>query len=143
MWHVCRPADGWKGDVTETHVEWFTDIDVPDVCSPLVTDKYVLLLAHGLLAAFEPRARSGDPEEPREPLWEEDLLEEVSSSPSQVGEFIYLFSEEGKAWIVKPAADECERIAEFEMGEPVRSSPAFQPGRIYIRGEEHLFCIGK
>jgi len=28
------------------------------------------------------------------------------------------------------------------MGEPIRSSPAFQPGRIYIRGQTHLFCIG-
>ena len=78
----------------------------------------------------------------REPLWEEDLLEEVSSSPSQVGNLVYLFSEEGKAWIIEPQADACKRVGEFEMGEPVRSSPAFQPGRIYIRGQEHLFCIG-
>ena len=77
-----------------------------------------------------------------QPLWEEDLLEEVSSSPSQVGNLVYLFSEEGKAWIIEPQADACKRVGEFEMGEPVRSSPAFQPGRIYIRGQEHLFCIG-
>ena len=71
---------------------------------PLVTDKYVLLLSHGLLACFD-RAKgeeSGGAEEPREPLWEEDLVEEVSSSPSLVGEFIYLFAEEGKVWILKP-----------------------------------------
>ena len=81
-------ADG-TGDVTKTHVQWTTDIDVPDVCSPLVTDKYVLLLAHGLLAGFDAKpaeAGAGRTEvEEREPLWEEDLQEEVSSSPSQVG----------------------------------------------------------
>ena len=70
-------------------------------------------------------------------------LEEVSASPAMAGGLIYLFAEEGKVWMMKVGADGCERVAEMEMGEPVRSSPAFLPGRIYIRGEEHLFCIGK
>ncbi len=137
-------TDG-SGDVTESHIEWMTDIDVPDVCSPLVTDKYVLLLSHGLLACFD-RAKGEEgssAEEPREPLWEEDLVEEVSASPSLVSEFVYLFADEGKVFILKPEADKCERVGELEMGEPCRASPAFQPGRIYMRGEEHLFCIGK
>ncbi len=126
---------GGRGNVTETHVEWFTDIDAPDVCSPLVTDKFVIVVTHGLMACFD---RAGG----EEPLWEEDLLEEVSSSPSLVGNRVYLFSDEGKAWIVEPQTEQCERIAEMEMGEPCRTSPAFQPGRIYIRGESHLFCLG-
>ncbi len=139
-------ADG-TGDVTKTHVQWTTETDVPDVCSPLVTDKYVLLLAHGLLAGFDAKpaeagAEGGERVEEREPLWEEDLEQEVSSSPSQVGDYVYLFSEEGKAWIIQPQADACQRIAECDMGEPVRSSPAFLPGCIYIRGQDHLFCIG-
>ena len=96
----------------------------------------------GLLRSRAGDGAGGRRSEEREPLWEEDLLEEVSSSPSQVGNLVYLFSEEGKAWIVEPQADACKRVGEFEMGEPVRSSPAFQPGRIYIRGQEHLICIG-
>jgi hypothetical protein len=138
-------ADG-TGDVTKTHVLWTTETDVPDVCSPLVTDKYLLLLTHGLLACFDANPRPAETDaaedEEREPLWEEDLLEEFSSSPSQVGNYVYLFSEEGKAWIVEPRRDACQRIGECDMGEPVRSSPAFLPGRIYIRGQEQLFCIG-
>ncbi len=134
-------VDG-EGDVTPTHVEWFTDIDVPDVCSPLVMPDQVLLLSHALLAGFK-LGKSEDVQEPREPLWEEDLLEEVSSSPACAGELVYLFSESGKAWILKPTADGCQRVAEFEMGESVRSSPALLPGRLYIRGEQHLFCLGK
>jgi outer membrane protein assembly factor BamB len=138
-------ADG-TGDVTDTHVVWHTDIDAPDIVSPLVTDKCVLLLTHGLLAGFDvqlPAEGTGGGEvEEREPVWEEELQEEVSASPGLVGNLVYLFSETGKAWIVEPQAAACKRIGEFEMGEPVRSSPAFLPGRIYIRGEEHLICIG-
>ena len=50
-------VDG-DGDVTDSHIDWFTDFDVPDVCSPLVTDSQVLLLSHGLLAAFDAPAMS-------------------------------------------------------------------------------------
>ncbi|MHB8957611.1 MAG: outer membrane protein assembly factor BamB family protein [Pirellulaceae bacterium] len=134
-------ADG-TGDVTETHVQWTTSTDVPDICSPLVTDTYVLLVAYGVLACFDGTLAAAPEEEEREPLWEEDLLGEVSSSPSQAGNYVYLFSEEGKAWIVEPQKDACQRIGENDLAEPVRSSPAFGPGRIYVRGEQHLFCIG-
>ncbi len=136
-------ADG-TGDVTDSHILWTTDIDAPDIVSPLVTDQFVVLIAHGMLGCFD---RSADgaagPKEPRDPLWEEDLQAEVSSSPSQVGDLIYVFSEEGKAWILRPTREACERVAELDMGEGVRASPAFQPGRIYVRGEEHLYCISQ
>ncbi|MCU0959764.1 MAG: PQQ-like beta-propeller repeat protein [Pirellulaceae bacterium] len=137
-------ADG-TGDVTDTHILWTTDIDVPDIVSPLVTDQFVVLVAHGMLGCFD-RAAGGpeaDPTVPRDPLWEEDLLAEISSSPSQVGDLVYVFSEEGKAWILRPTREACERVAELELGEAVKASPAFQPGRIYVRGEKHLYCIGK
>ena len=34
-------------------------------------------------------------------------------------------------------------MGEANLGEPCVASPAFQDGRIYLRGEKHLFCIGK
>lgn len=134
-------VDG-EGDVTATHVEWFTDYNVPDVCSPLITDQLVFLLSYGILAGFEP-GKSEDVEEPREPLWEEELESTISSSPAQAGELLYLFTEEGQTFLLKPTADACERVAELNLGESCRTSPAFLPSRIYIRGEEHLFCIGQ
>ena len=33
---------GGEGDVTETHVLWQADLGLPDTCSPLVTDEFVL-----------------------------------------------------------------------------------------------------
>ena len=35
-----------------------------------------------------------------------------------------------------------ELIAKNELGEDCATSPAFQDGRFYIRGKQHLFCIG-
>jgi hypothetical protein len=40
------------------------------------------------------------------------------------------------------AAEEYREIARIEMGEPVYATPAFVQGRIIIRGDDHLYCIG-
>lgn len=128
-------ADG-AGDVSRTHIAWTADVGLPDVCSPLATDRFLLLLAsYGGLTCFDKR-RGGDP------LWEEDFDEEFVSSPSLVGNRVYLFARNGKAWIVEPTTEKCKRIAEADLGEECVTSPAFQDGRIYIRGKQHLFCIG-
>ena len=39
-------------------------------------------------------------------------------------------------------ADEFKEIATIEMGEPTLATPAFVGNRIYIRGDENLYCIG-
>ena len=36
-----------------------------------------------------------------------------------------------------------EQVAESPIGENGMTTPAFAEGRIYIRGNEHLYCIGK
>ena len=35
------------------------------------------------------------------------------------------------------------RVARNELGEPCFASPAISQGQLFIRGEKHLFCIGK
>jgi outer membrane protein assembly factor BamB len=128
-------TDG-TGDVSESHVRWTADYGIPDTCSPLVTDAFVLTLAsYGTLYCF-------DKQQGGEPLWEEDLGADFISSPSLVGDRVYLFSKDGAALIVEPTPDGCKRILETQLGEECVTCPAFQDGKIIIRGSEHLFCIG-
>ena len=35
-----------------------------------------------------------------------------------------------------------ELVAKNELGEPTYASPAISDGRLYLRGDKHLFCIG-
>jgi outer membrane protein assembly factor BamB len=130
---------GGTGDVTDSHLKWEADIGLPDCCSPLVTDDFVMLAASfGVLTCYD--AKTGD----AEPLWEEEFDGcNFTSSPTLAGDWVYLFDEEGKVWIVEPTREQCRRVAENELGEGCVTSPAFQDGRLYIRGKEHLFCIGK
>jgi hypothetical protein len=40
------------------------------------------------------------------------------------------------------AGDEFEEVGRNPLGERVFASPAFGPGRVYLRGKDHLFAIG-
>jgi len=140
-------ADG-QGDVTETHILWEGEDGLPDTCSPLATEKYVFVLAsYGTLTCYD--AKQG------ELLWEQDFDAVFTSSPSLVGDRIYLFGEveeedeEGNelttctTWIVETGREGCKIVGTGELDEGCVTSPAFQDGRIYIRGKKHLFCIAK
>ncbi len=128
-------ADG-KGDVTATHIAWKGEDNLPDICSPLATEKYVYTLSSsGTVTAYD--ARKGTK------AWEYDVDDmRFKSSPSMVGKRLYLIGEEGKGVILEPGAKECRNVGQTDIGEACTASPAFQDGRIFIRGSGHLFCIG-
>lgn len=136
QWSAIR-VDG-KGDVTESHVAWTGEDGLPDMCSPLVTSEYLFLLASwGSLTCYD--SHSG------ELLWFKDFDASFVSSPGWAKGRVYLFGGEGKGWVVQPSREEekVKVVAETDLGEECVTSPAFQDGRIYIRGKEHLFCIGE
>ncbi len=135
---VAAIRDGGQGDVTESHVIWTAEYALPDICSPLLTKDLLLVVpSYGGLASYRQKT-GGD-----EPLWENDLGGMLMASPSLVGNHVYLISEDGRGWVVRPHETGLEIIAENDVGQRCSSSPAFGPGRIYIRAENHLFCIGK
>lgn len=41
------------------------------------------------------------------------------------------------------AGERYERVSKNELGEEVYASPAISRGQIFIRGAEHLYCVGK
>jgi outer membrane protein assembly factor BamB len=62
-------------------------------------------------------------------------------SPVAFGGLIAMTSEEGDTFMLK-AGPKPELVGTNSIDEPVYSSPAIANGRIYIRGEKHLFSIG-
>jgi len=129
-------ADG-TGDVTATHKVWEAEEALPDTCSPLAFDRYVLWMSSGaVLACYDV--------EKGEMLWEHEFPENTFySSPALAGGKIYLFSKEG-ACFVGTVTDQGFKIEQTnKLGEGCVTSPAFQPRRMFIRGEKHLFCLGQ
>ncbi len=128
-------ADG-QGDVSQTHLLWEADLGAPDTASPLATEELVLLVAsYGILTCYD-AVEGGDP------LWELDFDASFVSSPTLVGDQILLLGEDGEFYVVEATAEEGQIVAENHLGEPCVTSPIVSNGRIIVRGEHHLICIG-
>jgi outer membrane protein assembly factor BamB len=130
---VALRPDG-QGDVTKTHLLWAFEDNVPDISSPVSNGELVFMVStSGMLTCLE--LKDG------KKLWEQDLAMECNASPSVVGGRLYVFGKEGGA-VVAEAGRQYKELARAELGEPVLASPAFAPGRIYVRSATNLFCLG-
>lgn len=130
---AIRP-DG-QGNVTETHLAWTAQDGLPDICSPLSDGRRVWLLGtYGMLTCFD--AKDG------KLLWEHDLDNTFKSSPSLVGDRIFLIAESGETFVIG-AGGEYKLLGKAHLGEPCTASPAFADGRIYLRGRKNLHCIAR
>ena len=124
---------GGQGDVTETHVAWSHDDGMPDIASPVTDGKYVLQPASGGFLNCVSVER-------KETAWEKYLPESASASPILADGKVYLFCEDGSAWIFK-MGDEYEHVGTGDVGEQIYATPAFVDSQIIVRGVERLICI--
>ena len=126
---------GGTGNVTETNVLWKNDDhDPPDICSPLSDGSLMFMVSTwGIVDCHD--AVTG------EQLWEHDLEAEFNSSPSIVGTNVFLLDVDGVMHIFE-CGREFAGVGTAQLGEKCKASLAFAGGRIFIRGEKHLFCIG-
>jgi outer membrane protein assembly factor BamB len=122
------------GNVTDTHIAWTYDMEVPDICSPVVKDDLVFLLMSGILICLD--LDTGDK------VWDYEFDNDFESSPTVVGNMLYIFSKEGNVFVL--AADrQYKELSRAYMGEKISATPAFVDNCIYIRGKKHLFCVEK
>jgi outer membrane protein assembly factor BamB len=131
---AIRP-DG-KGDVTDSKIVWeVDDSDLPDMCSLLCDGPRFYMVIFGMLHAFD--AMEG------KWLWEHDLESEFQASPTLVNGTFYLLNTDGV--MIMGTADNAgfKETGRTELDEECGASPSFAPGRIYLRGKEHLYCIGR
>jgi outer membrane protein assembly factor BamB len=107
------------------------------VLSNIVYGDYLYLLSdNGTVTCLDPRTGEVKYEGGRVPV-----PARFMGSPVAFGGFIAMTSEEGDTFMLK-AGPRHEIFRTNSVDEPVYSSPAISDGRIYIRGERHLFAIG-
>jgi outer membrane protein assembly factor BamB len=125
---------GGTGDITGTHVVWRVPTGAPYVTSLLYYDGAVYMANDvGVLTAVD--AKTGDR------LWQQRVDGVFSASPVAGGGHVYFVSENGDTIVVK-AGKAPEVIARNAIGERALASPAISNGRIFIRTDDHVFCIG-
>jgi outer membrane protein assembly factor BamB len=132
-----RP-DG-EGNVTRTHVAWHHEVKNSRqgayVPSPIAFDKWFFAVSDdGVLNCFD--AKGG------EWKWHEKLGKHHSASPVLADGHLYFTADNGDTYVLK-AGEKFEVVGVNPLGEEVYSSPAVAGGQLFIRGDKHLFCIGK
>ncbi|MEI7908461.1 MAG: PQQ-binding-like beta-propeller repeat protein [Verrucomicrobiota bacterium] len=124
-----------SGDVTASKIAWQQEeTGLPDICSLLCDGPRVYTLVFGKFHACD--ALTG------EHLWEFDTKAAFQASPSLINGHIHLLTAKGVMIRGEATKDGFKEISRSELGEATGASPAFAPGRIYLRGKKHLFCIG-
>lgn len=115
---------------------WQYDEYLPEIASPVASkQKAFIATTAGDIICLD--IQTG------EVKWEQEFDEGFNSSPILVGTNVYAIDIGGVVHIFDAQADTYQEIASLEMGEPVFTTPAVVNNRIYIRGDETLFCIGE
>ncbi|MCA1809082.1 MAG: PQQ-binding-like beta-propeller repeat protein [Kiritimatiellia bacterium] len=114
---------------------WTTSrLEMPDAGSPVATDRRLFLpTSYGSFSCID--AATG------QLIWEHEFDRGGYGSPILAADRLYWTTEDGVTRIFR-AGDEFELLAEPELGEECFTTPAPVGRRLYIRGAEHLFCIG-
>jgi outer membrane protein assembly factor BamB len=76
-----------------------------------------------------------------EEVWVHDFRRPVTSSPVLVDGKVYAACDDGTVYVFA-VGPTFQLLARNTVGEPVTSTPAVANNRLYLRGHEHLFCIG-
>jgi outer membrane protein assembly factor BamB len=126
-----------KGDMSKTNVKWKVNVTAPAGSSGIVVGKYLYRACNNdILRCWE--MATGD-------LAYEKRLPRISPSASPIATAdgrIY-FASSGRSYVIK-AGPKFELLATNDLGErdPFVSA-AVSGGRLFIRGKEYLWCIGK
>ncbi len=124
------------GDVTKTHLKWRTDKTIPEsLSSAVISDSYLYRIqSPGILRCID-LATGHD-------LYTQKL-EGASAWSSPIATpdgLIYLAS--SKTTFVVKSGPKFELVSTNPLDDPNHASAAISNGRIYLKGQKFLYCIG-
>ena len=127
-----------RGDITQTDaIVWSLERDTPRVPSPVLYDGilYFTKSNTGVLSAYE--AASG-----RKLYGPERLpgIRDVFASPVAAAGRLYITSRDGTTLVIDAGPD-LSVLATNQLDDSFNASPALVGGEIYLRGQQHLYCI--
>jgi len=127
-------VDG-AGDVTETHIAWTCDSQVPLISSPLVSGRELYFVSTlGVASCLD--AQTGTR------LWQERLPGNYSASPLWADGKLYFTSNEGITTVLRPGPRYQELARNRLFGE-TKASMAVAGESLLIRTASALYCIRK
>jgi outer membrane protein assembly factor BamB len=134
MWALA--LDG-AGKNTRAKEVWDNRKDFPYVPNLLSRGEHIYFVNDkGFAGCYE--AKSG------KQVWYERVPDTTfTSSPVLIDDKVYAPSEEGDVHVFAASPAAYQPLAKNHLGERFRASPAVADGRLYVRGQNHLYCVGK
>lgn len=129
-----------KGVLTGAAIKWKTHGFMPTFASPVMDGSRLYGMDNGaILAAFD--LATG------KELWKKTLGTLQKGSPTLADGKLYVGTENGKFYILRPSATGVEVLDEDVLGsagnpEPIVASPAVANGRVYVTSMERVYAIG-
>lgn len=130
-----------KGELKKEQVKWTTYGWQGGFSSPVIDGNRIYQIDNSAnIAAFD--ANNG------KQLWLQNLGTIQKASPVLADGKLYVGTENGKFFILKPSATGCEILDQDQLGtealpEAIIASAAVSNGRIYVVSDSNLYCIGK
>jgi outer membrane protein assembly factor BamB len=128
---------GGSGDVTATHRLWSRQDTGTFVPTPAAADgKAILVRDGGEIEAIDPLTGKT--------AWKGALPKASAkfyASPAVAGGKIYAAREDGMVFVAT-ADEKCELLLQNDAGERIAASPVPVGGKILLRTEKHLICVG-
>lgn len=114
---------------------WEDSEYLSDVPSPVATDKYLFVVtSYGSIVCYD--AKSGSK------YWVKEFDNGFYSSPMIAEGNVFVLDKLGIMHIFK-VDQQYVPVGESKLGEKTVTTPAFANGKILIRGDKNLYCIGK
>jgi outer membrane protein assembly factor BamB len=76
-----------------------------------------------------------------EEVWSHRLAGDFNPSPIATANGLIYYASSGMSWVIK-AGPVFELVATNDLGEPSSCSPAVAHGRLFLKGDANLYCIG-
>jgi outer membrane protein assembly factor BamB len=125
------PAD--RGEVEP---KWVADEGIPDIPTPVADATHLFTVVSDGWTLCRKVADG-------EKLWEAelDVATEVDASPLIVNGKLCVLDVDGVMFVLDAGAEKTEPQT-YQIPERCQATPAFAPGRMFIRGAKTLYCIG-
>jgi len=116
-------------------IQWSYNEGTPDSCSPVAwNDLLFTITDDGIARCFD--TASGNLK------WKERLKGQYKASPVAAEGRVFFLNIEGLCTVVS-ASPRFDRLIENKLDDQTIASPAISDGRIFIRGNKALYCIGR
>jgi outer membrane protein assembly factor BamB len=128
------------GALDQQAFKWNTRGFLPTFASPVMDAERLYTVDNGaIVGAFD--LKDG------KQLWQRTLGTLQKGSPVLADGKLYVGTENGKFYILKPSATGAEVLDEDQLGtaqehEPIVASPIVADGRVYVTSIEHVYAIG-